>query len=133
MAPRDARDVLRRLRRATAPYGLRAERTEFSLLPDLVLLHPLDGRPVARLRFIEPEHGSPEMHSLYPPEVSSAEQAEIEAHLAQRMAAVIAEAFSYTAWMSLPDLPGASPGAGRLGPGGGASQRGYRGRGGDSH
>jgi hypothetical protein len=85
---------------------LRVEQTECSLLPDLVLLRPVERTEVVRLRYLEPEGGSPVMRSVYHPEVSSTAEAEVERHLATRLGRVVGEVFSAVLWIELGKLPG---------------------------
>ncbi len=90
-----------RLVAAAAPYRLRMEQTEYSLLPDLVILRPSDGLDIARMRYMEPEAGPPIMRSIFLHEVSASEQAQVEAHLAAALGPVIAEVYSAGMWIAL--------------------------------
>ncbi len=95
-------EALRRLSEAASPYGLRVVKTQYSELPELVLFRPApDGREVARYRYFEPDVGQPYMRSLFPHGVTTAEQAEIEHHMEERLAPVILDMFSFALWISL--------------------------------
>lgn len=106
-APKVSREeALARLAEAASPYGLRVVKTEYSELPELVLLRPApDGREVARLRYFEPDVGQPYFRSVFPIEVSGAEGAEIERHMGERLAPVILDIFSFALWIWLADGP----------------------------
>jgi hypothetical protein len=95
-------EALRRLSEAAAPYGLRVVKTQYSELPEVVLFRaPPDGREVARFRYFEPDGGQPYMRSLFPHDVTVAEQREIDRHMEERLAPVILDIFSFVLWFSL--------------------------------
>jgi hypothetical protein len=98
-------EARRRLSEAASPHSLRLVKTQYSELPELVLYRPApDGREVARIRYFEPDVGQPYMRSLFPHDGTTAEQAEIERHIEERLAPVILD-ISFALWISLADSP----------------------------
>lgn len=99
-----SRDEALRLSEAASPYEIRVVKTQYSELPDLVLFRPApDGSPVARYRYFEPDVGQPYVRSLFPHDVTAAEQAQIERHMEGRLTPLILDVFSFALWISLAD------------------------------
>ena len=53
------------------------------------------------MRYLEPEGEPPTMRTVFGPWVSSAEQADVEAHLSLGVGPVVSEVFSAVLWLEM--------------------------------